>query len=470
MRGNLFQKLFFISVLFLETVPMTFAQILYEVTPVEFNTREYDEFAPVAYGNGLILNTCRRQSLYKTEVDLNENHINDLYFVPKKSDGSWGELQNFSDRLNSRYHEGKAAFTADGNTVFFTRFGNDSTGNILKSTRTGKEWNNPAPVSFNSDEYRIKDPCLSADGKRLFFASRAPGGYGGYDIYVSSFERGDWGKPINLGPLVNTSGDEVAPFLHSNGKLFFSSNELPGLGGFDIFYSREIKDKWIAPARLPEPVNSGYDDLYYSSDRYDTTGYFSSNRNRSFDIFRFRFLWPDFQDCKPQQKNDYTYIFSEKGTVDNDTTTWLYEWDFGDGTKTRSKMAEAEHTFAEKGQYVIRLNVIDTLTGEILLNEDAFPFTVTNIEQPYIACPDTMIAGVSANFDASGTYLPDFKKIEYYYWDFGDGEKGTGLITGHSYSLPGKYVVRLCVEAARNGPAEVKRSCVRKEVTVKSSP
>lgn len=463
-----FQKVILAVILIVQWVSDISSQVLYEVAPVEFNTRDYDEFAPVVYGSGLVFNTSRRL-LYKSQVDRNEGEINDLYFISKRNDGTWGELQYFSGRLNSPYHEGKATFSMDGSTIFFTRFGSDSSGNILKSTRTGREWNNPVLISLNST-YRIKDPCLSADGKRLYFASKAPGGFGGYDIYVSVFERGDWGKPRNLGSLVNTSGDEVAPFIHPDGKLYFSSNEQPGCRGFDIFYSREIKGKWIAPVHLPEPVNSMYDDLYYYSDRNDSTGYFSSNRNHSFDIFRFRFFWPDFTDCKPLQKNDYTYIFSEKGTVNNDTTTWLYEWDFGDGTKARSKVAEAEHTFAAKGQYVVRLDVVDTLTGEVLLNEDAYPFTVTDVEQPYISCPDTMQAGTPANFDASATYLPDFKKVEYYFWDFGDGEKSTGLVTCHCYYLPGKYNVRLCVQSVQDETGGVARSCVTREVTVTAGP
>jgi hypothetical protein len=443
-------------------------QTLFEVNSLEFNTREFDEFAPVVYDDGLVFNTYRKQYLYKTEVDHEEGDINDLYFVQKQSNGKWGGLQFFSKDLNSRSHEGKATFTKDGNTIFFTRFGNPE-GNIYKAIKSGGEWRNVMLISINSKEYRIKDPCLSADGKKMYFASMAPGGYGGYDIYVSSFERGDWATPKNLGPLVNTSGNEVAPFIHANGRLYFASNKLPGMGRYDIFYTREINGKWIAPQDLPAPINSNKDDMYYYSEAGDSSGYFSSNRNRSFDIFNFRSLWPDFGTCKPIEKNRYSYSFNEEGTVDNDTTTWLYQWDFGDGAKSTGKKPDAEHTYATPGQYQVLLNIIDTLTNEVVLNEDNYILNVTDIEQAYITSLDSLFTYEPAKFDGSLTYLPKFNKIDYY-WDFGDGEKATGVITKHTYYSPGRYTVKLCVLSAPDDLGIIKKTCNSKEVIVKLNP
>ncbi|NJK94336.1 MAG: PKD domain-containing protein [Bacteroidales bacterium] len=116
--------------------------------------------------------------------------------------------------------------------------------------------------------------------------------------------------------------------------------------------------------------------------------------------------------------------------------------------KSKVKKAEAEHLFASTGQYIIQLNVVDTLTGEILLNEDTYPFDVMDIEQAYISSPDTVVAELSVKFDASATNLPEFKKIEYYYWDFGDGEREVGLSPEHNFLVPGNYNVRLCVQSS----------------------
>lgn len=464
MKRHLIQ-LILISVFFQLNSYMV-AQALYSVKSLDLNTREYDEFAPVIYKNGLVFNTYRKQSLYKVELDLNEQEINDLYFAQKLNNEKWGSLSYFSNELNTKNHEGKATFSSDGNTIFFTRFSNDSAGNIYRAVKAGDEWKNQVLISINSNEYRIKDPCISSDGRKLYFSSRAPGGYGGYDIYVSTFENDNLSTPQNLGPLINTKGDEVAPYFQKNGRLYFSSNGLKRTGGYDIYYSKEIKGSWILPKCLPEPINSIDDDLYYFSDDTDSLGYFSSNRNHSFDIFSFKFLWPEFGECKPLQKNVYTYIFSEKGSVDNDTTSWLYEWDFGDSTKLKSKTAQAEHTFASKGQYIIQLNVVDTLTGEVLVNENAFPFEVADIEQAFISCSDTLTEGVVSKFDASLTNLPEFKQIQYYYWDFGDGEKVLGIKSEHIYDYPGAYTVKLLVTSIPDEKGAIRKSCVSKVIVV----
>ena len=455
--------------LILFVTSFAFGQTLFEVKSLPFNSKEYNEYGAVPYNDGIVLVTYRVQHLYKTEVDFEGKDINDLYFVQKLDTGRWGELQFFSPELNTKNHEGKATFSRDGSTIYFTRFFNPQ-GNIVKAVKSGGEWKNQVVISLNSTEYRIKDPSLTADGKKLFFASNAPDGFGGYDIYVSTFERGDWSKPKNLGPLVNTSGNEVAPFINSSGKLYFSSNKLPGLGKYDIFYTREVNGKWVTPKGLPEPVNSSRDDMYYYSGPGDSTGYFSSNRNRSFDIFSFRSLWPSFGECKPIEKNSYTYRFDETGVIDeNDSTTssWLYEWDFGDGTpKVRTPESSAFHTFPGIGQYIVQINVIDTLTGIVMMNANSFPFEAADEVQAVITCYDEIAENSSAKFDASSSNLPEFKKIDYYFWDFGDGETAVGISPEHIYFAPGKYTVKLCVQAAPDENGVVNKTCVFKEITV----
>lgn len=470
MRAGKIHRMFF-AILLLSFGVTLKSQTLFEVKPLPFNSREYNEFAPVVYNNGLVFLTYRTQQVFRTQVDVEEKVINDLYFVQKLDSSKWGDLQFFSAELNTRNHEGKATFSKDGNTIFFTRFLNPE-GNIVKAVKSGGEWKNQVIISLNSTEYRIKDPSLSLDGKKLYFASDAPGGQGGYDIYVSTFERGDWTTPKNLGPLVNTTGNEVAPFIHTSGRLYFSSNKLPGLGRYDIFYTREVNGKWIAPKHLPEPVNSNRDDIYYFSENGDSTGYFSSNRNRSFDIFGFRSLWPAFGECKAIEKNSYKYRIEEDGYIDeNDSTTssWLYEWDFGDGSpKIKTEQPVTVHTFPGKGKYMLRINVIDTLTKEVMMNANTYEFEADDVEQPVISCAEVVSEGVEVKFDASQSYLPQFKKIDYYFWEFGDGETATGISPGHTFYGPGKYKVKLCVQAAPDEEGIVSKACVFREVTVQA--
>ena len=106
------------------------------------------------------------------------------------------------------------------------------------------KWKNKKKLEFNSDNYSCAHPTISADGKKIYFTSNMPNGYGGSDIYVSTKEGDSWGKPQNLGEEINTPGKELFPFINKNGILYFSSNGHPGYGGLDIFSALYISNKW----------------------------------------------------------------------------------------------------------------------------------------------------------------------------------------------------------------------------------
>ncbi len=122
-------------------------------------------------------------------------------------------------------------------------------------------------------------PHLSADAKTLYFEAKGlPGGYGGYDLYVSYLENGQWSAPVNLGPNINTNGDEISPFVDEEGVLYFSSDGHKGFGGFDIFRADYIEGTWKDVCNLGFGVNSSQDDLYFVFDTTNNIAYFSSNR------------------------------------------------------------------------------------------------------------------------------------------------------------------------------------------------
>ncbi|RYF60445.1 MAG: flagellar motor protein MotB, partial [Cytophagaceae bacterium] len=157
------------------------------------------------------------------------------------------ESDQFSQSLNSKYHEGPATFSSDGSRVIFTRnnFNNGQSAtskdgvNKLK-LYTAKQingvWSDIEEMPFNSDEYSTGHPALSIDNQRLYFASDMPGGMGGTDIYVSKWEGTRWSAPVNMGADVNSKGNELFPFVDEKGNLYFSSDGLPGLGDLDLFY------------------------------------------------------------------------------------------------------------------------------------------------------------------------------------------------------------------------------------------
>ena len=138
---------------------------------------------------------------------------------------------------------------------------------------------NPAvPFAFNKPEtHSVTHPCMSSDGKVLYFVSDMAGGKGGKDIWYSELTAKGWGAPENCGSI-NTPGDEVFPTMDSKGNLYFSSNGHAGMGGLDIFVAKGSKNKWQRPENLRPPINSAADDFYLIKTGDGMRGYFSSNR------------------------------------------------------------------------------------------------------------------------------------------------------------------------------------------------
>jgi len=145
------------------------------------------------------------------------------------------------------------------------------------------EW---TPIKSVSDKINLpysweSQPSISADGKTLYFVSDRQGGYGGYDIYRSiKNDNGEWGTPINMGPAINSKGNEKSPFIHPDGKtLYFSSDGWIGLGGYDIFYSRmNYNGIWSKPTNLGYPINSPDDEVGFFVSTDGTKGFFASNK------------------------------------------------------------------------------------------------------------------------------------------------------------------------------------------------
>lgn len=202
-------------------------------------------------------------------------------------------VSKITKNVNTKFHEGAVCFTPNGKYMYFTRNNyhdkkivKDEQGtNNLKIFRAewiDGEWQNSKPLFFSSDLYSVGHPTISADGKRFFFTSDMPGGYGGTDIYMCEVhDRGGLKKPINLGETINTEGNEMFPFFHTKeNKLYFSSEGHLGLGQLDVF-TAELTDeafKFINVTNLGEPINSASDDFAYNLNELGSAGYVASNR------------------------------------------------------------------------------------------------------------------------------------------------------------------------------------------------
>ena len=415
----------------------------YLIEPLSLNTGYTNEIFAISSENGIIFCSNRRTHVLINRVDSTDNSLYYLFYAPEKESAKWGVPHLLSKNIPIKAHQGPCSLSADGQELYFTA--NDETGQRIYSARKSEmNWINVRPFAHNNPNYTTTHPSLSPDGKRLFFASDMPDGFGGFDIYVCEWTPRGWGPPKNLGPGVNTPANEVHPFIQGNGELHFSSTAHGSMGGMDIFSVREINGEWGLLQRMEEPINSTGDDLSYtSSDADGTTGFIASNRDgKSFDLFSFKSLFPVFSDCQEQEENDYTYEIFDPNAVGLDTATLRYVWNLGDGTIKHGEVVE--HTYASTGQYIATLNVVDTLTLEETKNVAQIMVNVLDIEQPYITVRETIDAGKSVTFDATKTYLPELD-IEGYYWMFGDGTRAKGERTEHTFSVPGVYKVQLGV-------------------------
>lgn len=272
---------------------------IYTVRNLPFNSG-LDDFSPTVVENALVFASDRdRGSMIKRTSLWTGNPFSELYRVPftpnglQPGDFPYGNPEKYSQTLNTRFHEAAVAVSADGQSIYFTR-NSYSDGKTSRSedglvklkifvghwNTASKDWKDVQGLPFNSDEYHVAHPTLSADGRRLYFSSNMPGGYGGMDLYVSDFKEGQWTAPANLGPVINTEGNEIFPYLSANNRLYFASNGHLGLGGLDIFYATAQQDMnaWNLPVNLGAPVNSTHDDFAITFGRDLSWGFFTSDR------------------------------------------------------------------------------------------------------------------------------------------------------------------------------------------------
>jgi outer membrane protein OmpA-like peptidoglycan-associated protein len=264
-----------------------------------------NSFSQQPYAGGLVFSADRPEFKGKNKNPWTGNSYQDLYFTQKDEQGRWISPVLLKGEINGQYHEGPASFSADGNTVYFTRSdyvkrkagkNSENVNNlkIFRATLKGDQWVDLVPMSFNSDEHSVGHPSLSADGHTLYFVSDAPGGYGGTDIYRVKKDGSEWGIPENLGKEVNTPGNEMFPYIHQDGTLYFSSDAHNNMGGLDVFMTTEIDGKWLQVENLNYPLNSSRDDFAYVVNKDSQTGFVSSNRTSKDQIYEFKKNDPTF--------------------------------------------------------------------------------------------------------------------------------------------------------------------------------
>ncbi len=462
-----------ISGMFLLTHHFSFCQEFTDVKNTRPSTRDYSEFGASYFENGIMYCSNSRENIFVSRQGDNNESFYDIYFKPVKGKADKYTLAFIDSVLNSTYNDGPVS--ANNNTLVFARNFYLKKNSKKEKAKVGlflcykknSRWSEPVAFPFNNESYNIGHPSISKDGNTLYFASDMPGGYGSFDLYVSYLKKGTWTAPKNLGKEINSEYSELFPFIHSSGRLYFSSNN-NGSKTFDIFFSDNTSDEWQKPVKMYEPVNSAYNDFAFICDSTTENGFFSSDRKGTDDIFEFFSTLPVFDICDTMIERNYCYHFEEGKTVDLDTIPGIYEWVFSDSTKIRSE--QTDHCFPGPGTYNVTLNMIDTVTNEFVQTIASYDLLIEDPVEPYITCPDTIKTGSAIEFDAGQTNLPG-KKLKQFVWIFSDKKKYVGQKILRSFESPGIYSIQLGVtfgegEEIKGQPENLQKRCVTKEIVV----
>lgn len=256
------------------------------------------DYAPLVTADGKsLIFTSRRKGSTGGEMAYDNNYYEDIY-ITRRNGEQWSAPASISDQINTEYHECAAAISPDGTKLFI--YSDEGEGDFYVSTFDGKQWSTAQAVGGVNSAHRELSLSINSEGNKLYFSSDRPGGYGGFDLYVSTLDQyNQWGRPINLGPKINTEGDEDAPFIHpGDNMLYFSSTGHLGIGGFDIFKSKWHREKWTTPINLGYPINTAQDDNYFVIARDNIYGYYATAREDGLggnDIYAIRMDKKDYE-------------------------------------------------------------------------------------------------------------------------------------------------------------------------------
>jgi len=372
-------------------------EIKYYLTkPIEYSVRNIEsintpksEFSPVVMNNKLMF-IAERESFDFVNYEVNDYNGEPFLnmYVSNIQGTEVKKSKSLSKKINTESHDGPASMSADGHTLYFTRVNNiqkkgyTNNARIYVATGSDRNWSNIKPLEIGSEEYSVAHPSISYDDKTLFFTSNMPGGFGGKDLWMVSHDSaGAWGQPVNLGPDINTTGDEMFPSIRKDNTLFFSSNGLPGFGGLDIYSAKKIDSKWILQRNEGLDVNSSTDDFGITF-LNDSIGYFSSNRpggkgkddiylyeykNKSMVVSGTVLLTENLQDYAGGKK---VKLFDDNGNVvDSTTTNEKGYFEFKNLYADKKYMAvieETDPTLTGKARYYLseKDSIIHRVTGK----------------------------------------------------------------------------------------------------------
>jgi PKD repeat protein len=444
----------------------------YIIKRCSFNSTIDDEFSPVFYKGDLVYCSNLRDNSPVSYKNGDERLFNIVY-VSSKGKSGWNRPRFFSKDLVSRVNAGPATFSHDGSLIYYERNiilnknmknrGEVNKMGIYRAEVKGDKCLNISLLSFDNPEYNFCTPSISPDGSRIYFASDMPGGYGGMDLYYCDSINGAWDKPVNLGPVINTPSNESFPFAAGFDVLYFSSDGRQGLGGKDIYYTREYNGKWVEPVHLDSEINSPFDDFGLIADSTLEQGYFSSNRLRTDDIFIFRSAPVEFSSCDSIRDNKYCFTFYDEKHSQIDTLQAIYVWDFGEGVILKGQ--EVKYCFPGPGKYSVSLSIYDAITGDTIAQKVKYDVDLYAIDQPDIKSYDIGLPDRSITFSGTTENLKG-ESITGFYWNFGSGFLPGGPSVTHTFKKEGEYIVKLGLTLKGDTVGNSVKRCVMKKIRV----
>ena len=275
----------------------------FDPKPMEGICTNLDEYLPIITPDNEYCYFTRRTELpgEVTPWKTADKKYKEKFIESERRNGVFSQGEEMPEPFNMSENEGGATFTIDNKMLIYTICKYTDGGSYyncdicFSENRGDNQWNKIKNLGKNVNSAKTweSQPSISSDGKTLYFISDRPGGYGGYDIYKTlKGADGEWSVPINMGPSVNTAGNEKSPFIHTDSQtLYFASDGWPGLGGYDIFFIK-LGDEynWKEPKNIGYPINSIYDDAGFFVSTDGRYGYFASNQIKGiggWDIFYF---------------------------------------------------------------------------------------------------------------------------------------------------------------------------------------
>jgi len=235
-----------------------------------------------------------------------KNFVQEDLYISYKDNDTWTFAVNIGNKLNSEKNEGAQTISVDGRVIYYTacsREDGKGSCDIYRCNKKNEKWLDPVNIGspVNSSKWEAQ-PSISSDGKTLYFVSNRSGGKGKKDIWMSEkLPNKKWGKPRNLGDIINTKGNEISPFIHPDNKtLYFTSDGLLGMGGYDIFKTERKNDgSWTTPVNLGYPINTQFDETGLIVNAKGKRALFSSNRysDSGLDIYEFEL----YKEARPLQ-------------------------------------------------------------------------------------------------------------------------------------------------------------------------